>query len=184
MDEPEPGIEEDYEAWDVDCAELEKEVLPPSGPAIGEWTAKRIGAFNSRLEQALMARQIWAVKKKYKTEPPMHMVLNIANQVFEFNGWSHRIVRMSPIELTESHEEAVEALGDLARQMGEGETATGLVITATQTAFVEVVFADGTTLMGKGEGVGRSRHKGLAIAGCKKLAVSAGLKRVFLAMGE
>lgn len=142
---------------------------PPSPPRnIGEWTLVRLGTFNNRLSRRLEERAHWKQRSwfsRYNHALPTNEVLDLANQVFGFDGWSHRVVSSTPLEIE------VESRADN----------DDLFIVRKQVT-VEVWFHDGTALMVDGYGVGRSTRKGAAIATSKQSAMSDAIKTAFLSL--
>lgn len=153
-----------------ELAQAQRTPPPSPPPNIGAWTSLRLGTFNNRLNQRLEERAQWKHRRmfsRYDHALPTKEVLDLANQVFGFDGWLHRVASSTPLDI----------------EVEKRENQEDLFVARIQVN-VEVWFYDGTAMMVEGFGVGRSTHKGVAIATSRHSAMSDAIKSAFLSLQD
>ncbi|KAF8635374.1 hypothetical protein AX15_000379 [Amanita polypyramis BW_CC] len=136
---------------------------------ISEATAKKIAALQAKLNQKLgpeyISQRPGPGGGPKLTYAEGWKIINLANEVFGFNGWSSNVVNMTT-DFVDYNEES--------RRFSVGVT-----------AIVRVTLRDGVYHEDIGYGMlENSKSKGMAIDKCKKEAVTDGLKRALRNFGN
>lgn len=149
----------DLSIFDSDVVEEEPEMnrIP------SKWALAKIGTFQSRLEAFVRSKELRSGSRIYMSSIPTSAILNIANEVFGFNGWSSEILECDATEEDFNEEKSEYSMKQVSR--------------------VRVTLLDGTCI--EAEGVGESirmPHKYMCHGNSKKIAITNGLRNAILRM--
>lgn len=126
-----------------------------------DWALGKIGTFQYRLEELMRNRELRRKKITLIGHIPTTVILQLANDVFGFNGWSLRIVDCAVVS-----EELNEEMDEYSMK---------------QEATVEITLLDGTTSCAKGVGnCQKLPHKYMCMGNSKKMAITDGMRNAIL----
>ncbi|KAK6459308.1 Rad52/22 family double-strand break repair protein-domain-containing protein [Scheffersomyces xylosifermentans] len=138
-------------------------------PVATEWALQRIGTLQARLEYLQSSKDARRIigKQSNFTAFPASVILETANQVFGYDGWSSEIVECLLLQ---------------DRVDGEGEEKR---FSVRYSSIVRVTLNDNTVREGHGLGEATNMpHKHLCYSKAKKQAVTEGMKNAILGLRE
>lgn len=146
---------------DISLFESDTEDLISDQTPITPWALTKIGTFQYRLEDLLQNREARRGKITLVSHISTSMILQLANEVFGFNGWSSSILECN----------AVEQEFDIDKD----------VFSMKHEALIRVILQDGT--VSNALGVGKCSnvpHKYMCLENSKKMAITDGLRNAIL----
>lgn len=153
-----------------DMAQFEEEVLPESHtapPQLPQWACERIGTLQARLEALQHDRDSrrFGGRNFSLTGFLSGQLVQLANEVFGFNGWSTAVLQVEPLN----------------SEVGENEKS----FSASYSAVVRLTLRDGTFYDAGGVGTATNLpHRYMCVSKAKKQAVTEGIKNAIVGLKE
>lgn len=147
---------------DISMFDSDSEIddVPKTQP-LSPWALSKIGTFQYRLEDLVRTRELRHQKSPAMLRIPTSAILQLANDVFGFNGWSSAILGCTVVA------------EDFDEENGE--------FSMKQEAVVEITLQDGTTSRASGLGsCQKLPHKYMCLGYSKKIAITDGLRNAIL----
>lgn len=151
-----------------DMAQFEEDSLPeaPSPPTqLPQWACERIGTLQARLEALQHDRDSrrFNVRSFSLAGFLSGQLVQLANEVFGFNGWSTAVLQVEPLGSENSEEK----------------------FSASYSAVVRLTLRDGTFYDASGVGTATNLpHRYMCVSKAKKQAVTEGIKNAIVGLKE
>jgi DNA repair protein RAD59 len=144
-----------------------------------EWALVKIGTLQSRLETLTTRKR---KHNSYPTKISTHTIINLANDVFGYDGWSSQIlefeIKFEQSKYDHNHEnEQIDQYGDDDHDMRFGFTAYGMAV-------VRVELTDGTFRDATGYATAVNLPRGMCLSNCRKQAITDASKNAILSFRE
>lgn len=147
-----------------------------------EWALVKIGTLQSRLESLTTRKR---KHNSYPTKISTHTIINLANDVFGYDGWSSQILEFEiKFEESKNDHNLANDQNDQNDENGDYDHDMRCGFTAYAMAVVRVELTDGTFRDATGYATAVNLPRGMCLSNCRKQAITDASKNAILSFRE